>query len=231
MKKALLIGINYRGTSSELNGCINDVQNLKELIVPNSTEVIVLTDDAADKPTKENILNGLNWLADCKPGDNLLLQYSGHGSYIADVNGDESDHRDEVICPIDYDSAGFISDDTLRSILSKIPADVNLFVVMDCCHSGTILDLKYLYTRDYLGRITLKTQNYQDLNANIISISGCKDTQTSADTFEPDVQTGKWEAQGALTYAITSTIKKYRDQSKLLTWRRLMLGVYDEIKA
>ena len=28
-KKALLIGINYKNTENELNGCINDIQNIK----------------------------------------------------------------------------------------------------------------------------------------------------------------------------------------------------------
>ena len=32
-KKALLIGINYIGTSSALNGCINDVENIKRYLL------------------------------------------------------------------------------------------------------------------------------------------------------------------------------------------------------
>ncbi len=32
-EKALLIGINYAGTSSALRGCINDVHNIRELLV------------------------------------------------------------------------------------------------------------------------------------------------------------------------------------------------------
>jgi hypothetical protein len=32
-KRALLIGINYTGTSSALRGCINDVKNLKQFLV------------------------------------------------------------------------------------------------------------------------------------------------------------------------------------------------------
>ena len=33
MKKALLIGINYTGTANELNGCINDVMNMKTALI------------------------------------------------------------------------------------------------------------------------------------------------------------------------------------------------------
>ena len=32
MKKALLIGINYVGTNSELNGCINDIYSMKNYL-------------------------------------------------------------------------------------------------------------------------------------------------------------------------------------------------------
>ena len=32
MKYALLIGINYKNTTNELNGCINDVMNMKKYI-------------------------------------------------------------------------------------------------------------------------------------------------------------------------------------------------------
>lgn len=235
MKKALLIGINYIGTPNQLNGCINDVQNLKDLIVPVDTEIKMLTDtvgNSADNlPTAANILSGLNWLCDVNPGDKILFQYSGHGSYTVDTSGDESDNRDELIVPLDYSTAGMISDDTLRQILSKLPEGVQLFVVMDCCHSGTNLDLKYSYQRNSEGKVVQKTYKYSELPAEIVCVAGCKDSQTSADTVEPDVLTGKWEAQGALSYAIGAVYSKYKSSNKLLTWRRLLCEIYDTISA
>jgi len=33
LKKALLIGINYRGTANELGGCINDVNSMKNILI------------------------------------------------------------------------------------------------------------------------------------------------------------------------------------------------------
>lgn len=32
-KRALLIGINYTGTANALNGCINDVNNVKQFLI------------------------------------------------------------------------------------------------------------------------------------------------------------------------------------------------------
>ena len=33
MKKALLIGINYTGQSAQLNGCVNDINNVQNLLI------------------------------------------------------------------------------------------------------------------------------------------------------------------------------------------------------
>lgn len=56
-------------------------------------------------------------------GQSLLIQNSSHGSQVDDLNGDESDSYDEVICLVnDSGSAiGFISDDEINGILQKIP--------------------------------------------------------------------------------------------------------------
>jgi len=102
-KKALLVGINYKGTSSELKGCITDVDNIKGYLLKNgysSQNITVLTDETAIKPTRVNILKHLLELivSDAKT---LFFHYSGHGSQTADDNGDESDGRDECLCPID----------------------------------------------------------------------------------------------------------------------------------
>ena len=59
MKRALLVGINYRGTKSELSGCINDVENVKKYLLKrgySEENIVVLTDDTPVKPTKSNIL-------------------------------------------------------------------------------------------------------------------------------------------------------------------------------
>lgn len=50
-RKALLIGINYFGQSSELRGCINDVKNVKQFLTRHGyqeDDMVVLTDDQRD---------------------------------------------------------------------------------------------------------------------------------------------------------------------------------------
>ena len=58
-------------------------------------------------------------MKDAQPNDSLFLHYSGHGGQTFDLNGDEEDGLDEFICPVDYNSAGYIIDDDLKTLLSK----------------------------------------------------------------------------------------------------------------
>ncbi|KAJ3019829.1 UNVERIFIED_CONTAM: hypothetical protein HDU68_010486 [Siphonaria sp. JEL0065] len=164
-KKALLIGINYVGTDSELSGCINDANNLKEFICqnygynPSPESMLMLLDDASDSaklPTFKNLLAGFVWLvSNTKPGDELFLSYSGHGGQIEDDDGDRESGLDCTLCPMDYDSAGQIrSDDLHRYLVAALPEGVKLSVVMDCCHSGTVMELPYTYRPDANGKMS-----------------------------------------------------------------------------
>ncbi|RXW15430.1 hypothetical protein EST38_g10422 [Candolleomyces aberdarensis] len=194
-KKALLIGINYVGTSAELGGCVNDVLNLRKFITErwgyDNSNIVTLTDDkkvSTLAPTKANILAQLKELVKgAQQNDALFLCYSGHGTQIRDKDGNEIDGQDEVICPVDYKSAGYIDD--------------------DCCNSGTALDLLYTYGPD--GRI-LNGANPDDPKkspADVIYLSGCRDDQTSDDTVEDG------RATGALSHAFVDTLTKEPEQS------------------
>lgn len=221
IKKALLIGINYRGTNAELNGCINDVHNIKKILMQiygyAEKNILLLTDDTYYKPTAQNIVDGLLWLKSY--GDNrmykksyyplssgtLYLHYSGHGSQIYDYSGDERDGLDEVICPLDYANAGFISDDVIRSYIGNLPTNINFQSIIDACHSGTMFDLKYTCSYDKNSNTYLlnTANNYPLTNANIIMISGCKDEQVSMDINVLGT------AAGALTHAFLEALKYY----------------------
>jgi len=135
-KYAVLIGINYFGTNSELGGCINDANNLKEFLIERCNylpeNILMLTDDNDDnKPTKQNIKNSFDMLVDKAKNDQfteLWLSYSGHGSYKYDKSGDENDNYDEVLCPVDYSDSGMIVDDYIyNNLISKLPSGVTLF--------------------------------------------------------------------------------------------------------
>ena len=110
---------------------------------------------------------------------------------------------DECLVPIDYNVNGMILDDELKGLLQCLNSDKKLTMVLDCCHSGSGVDLAYnVYER--AGKLSLL--NDPSVSANItrgkvLCISGCKDEQTSADAFEAG------EYQGALTYSFINAIK------------------------
>jgi hypothetical protein len=55
-----------------------------------------------------------------------------------DAGGDETDSKDDCICPIDYESAGMILDDDMNAILCMpLPQGSFLTSIFDCCHSGS----------------------------------------------------------------------------------------------
>jgi hypothetical protein len=98
--------------------------------------------------TRANMIAGMQWLVDGATSESrLFMGYSGHGSYQMNKtgNGDKNDeYRDDMICPIDFQQAGGILDDDLRAILvNPLPAGARLSVILDCCFSGTCLDLRY----------------------------------------------------------------------------------------
>ena len=77
-RRAVLVGINYTGTSDALRGSHNDVRTMYDILTKNHfnfhrDEVKILMDDHTEKytpPTKRNIMAALRWMVhDSKPGD------------------------------------------------------------------------------------------------------------------------------------------------------------------
>jgi hypothetical protein len=154
--RAILIGINYTGhEQGVLSGCHNDVRNMVEYMkdvhgFQDENITILLDDDEHTSPTHENIINAYKKIVDeSEAGDAVFCHYSGHGAKIRDDDGDEADGYDETLVPVDYHEAGMIRDDDLFDILIKpMKDDVHCVFLMDCCHSGTVLDLPYLFKAD-----------------------------------------------------------------------------------
>lgn len=136
-KKALLVGINYKGTGHDLRGCINDVNNVSAFLATQGFEIVTLTEKEA---TTQAILAALRLLvSDAKNGDILYFHFSGHGSQI--YSKLEEDKLDEIICPYDLDwKTKVITDNDLKEIFNSVPVGVNTTIVLDCCHSGDALD-------------------------------------------------------------------------------------------
>jgi hypothetical protein len=211
-KKALLIGINYINTPYALSGCIDDANRMKDLLTKHGFNSFqTLTDSTSLKPTKQNILNEFkNIIVNAQSGDILFFYFSGHGSYTYDRNGDETDRKDETIISSDLQN---VLDDELKTILSiNLKREVTIVGLFDSCHSGTMFDLKFNYLDSNNYDKYTENDKVSECNGNVIMISGCMDSQTSAEALIDN------KAQGAMTWSFIESINKIPNCS----WRELL---------
>jgi hypothetical protein len=227
-RKALLIGINYPGSSAELRGCINDVARMKQYITSkgfpdDSSAMRVLTDDGCNDgdPTMDAILEGIDWLVDgAGAGDCLFFHYSGHGGQMRDADCEEDDGFDETLIPCNYTRAGQIPDDKLwKKLVNKVPEGCRLTAIMDCCHSGTGLDLPFKFQQ---GEGWSLDDDPSFSAGDVQMFSGCRDDQTSADCVAGGV------AGGAMTNAFLSVLEGRDDGD--LQYHELMEHLHRELK-
>lgn len=162
-RKALLIGINYRSQPQPLQGCESDVQNMTAFLISRGystdpRDMVVMTETRGPGPyypTGHNILAAMDWLVS-EPGCFLFLHYSGHGGQVANRNGDRSSGYDDTIVPVDYQRYGQIDSSTLHQhLVSRLAPGSTLFVAFDCCHSGSALELPWVYRAQGDGQISL----------------------------------------------------------------------------
>ena len=143
--RALIVGVEkYRdprvpGTP----GCEADARAMEQLIksVYKFTEVRILINEEATASNIERWFR--SWLiTGTRPGDRVFFFYAGHGSQIADDNGDErkEDGKDETLAPYDVDprsGENMIRDDLFDEMIGKLSGR-RAVLVFDSCHSGTI---------------------------------------------------------------------------------------------
>lgn len=223
-KKALLIGINYIGTSSQLNGCINDINSVSDLLTKKYAfkpeSITKITDETLKKPTREVILASFAaFLASGNEGDLLFFSYSGHGSYTLDRNNDETNANDEMI--ITSDLKGIVDDELKALIQKNLKKNVTLFALFDSCFSGTVLDLKYQYFDSLANDVNTINNNETETVGNVIMISGCSDIQTSSDAFLDK------KYQGAMTWSFISAVS---ESTTTISWRDLLIKMRDQLK-
>jgi len=182
------------------------------------------------------------------------------------VDGDEGDGQDEVIYPMDFKQNGHLVDDMMHEIMVRpLPAGCRLTAIFDSCHSGSALDLPYIYSTEGkvkepnfaseagaslktaftsytsgnmggvlkagMGLVKTATGSGQKADkyaratrtspADVISWSGCKDSQTSADANEA----GK--ATGAMSYAFMTAL----DQNQQQSYQQLLNSLRDILRS
>ncbi len=228
----LLIGINYEGSPYELENCIHDIEHvqkyfLKPYLKAKDANTVFMSDHQKGTslyPTAKNIRNQFDaFVKKLNQSKQGYFHYSGHGSYLRDTSNDEKDRRDEVLVPVDSNYSGYIRDDEIfQTLVENVGSDVKLTVTSDCCHSGTVMDLPYKWNVDgSFSEEANYTEGQLKSFPDVVMISGCKDTQTSADG---GAISGETKGAGAMTAAFIETLKEH---NYLLTYRELITGIRD----
>jgi hypothetical protein len=140
-KRALLIGINKYRAVPKLQGSLNDIETMRQILLTrwgfSEKNITMVTDEGA---TRAGMLEALDQLVkDAGPNDIVYFHYSGHGSQVEDLNGDEpEDHLDETLVPQDGRTGEVrdVTDDELDAVFARMRAKSAL-IVLDSCHSGT----------------------------------------------------------------------------------------------
>lgn len=210
VKKALLFGLNYDKTpDARLRGCHEDVKNMSQLLKTKYgfDEIDVHLDNAPHaRTTASGILQEINDLAvEChkRKIETVYIHFSGHGTRTRDWSGDENDGYDEALVPSDFKTRGLVSDDYVKRVLRNFPEFTNVICCFDCCHSGSVADLKYRYKDNANWVVEDKSKS---CDANIVMLSGCTDTQTSADAFNVN---NRRKFTGACTSCLIRTLEKH----------------------
>lgn len=185
----LIFGNNYSNSPYELTGCVNDARKmermLKETLLFNDVEVFTevkgqalcdLVLDAVRRTHMQHVVN-------------LWIHFSGHAGQVRSNNSYESDGLDECIVPVDFQQVGLLRDNFFRDALKRVNPRTNVICTFDCCHSGTITDLKYAYTRSNFGDPVITHSAYA-CDARVICLSGCRDAETAKEKDGIGIMTG-----------------------------------------
>lgn len=235
-KRAVLIGINYYNTKYQLSGCHQDVQDMAKVLTDtfnyDISNMTIMLDDEKDplhknplSPTKANVTRVIKDLvAKTKPGDCLFIHYSGHGSRGYDAEGDEKDGMDDCICLVD--DTEIIDDELHKILVDPFPTGARLRCLFDCCHSGSMLDLEFRWK--YGHKTYMENNDSDEIQKDILMVSGCRDEQTSADAYISGVYSG------ACTWAVTDTIKEGTrasiDNLQKVTWMDFVSAIRFKLK-
>ncbi len=245
-RNALCIGINdYPGTGSDLDGCVNDAHDWARVLERRGYALTLLLDKKATRAAIRSHIEAL--LGRAVKGDSLVIQFSGHGSFVPDEDGDEPDGTDECLCPYDVRAAGPITDDEIFELYGARPAETRLLMISDSCHSGTVArfapiatpptmkgrhaperKVRFLPPAAYLSRAEaaklgvrrgLRPSSPPGRYAALL-MAGCQDTEYSFDAYF------EGRPNGAFTFVALRTLESLSARATYRQWfkaiRRLL---------
>jgi hypothetical protein len=249
MRFALQVGIDDYDHVNKLNGCVQDILDMKDVLIETfgfpAENIQTLTNKEA---THEAIIKAFktHLIENAKkyPDAVVIFQYSGHGSQAYDGNGDESDGLDETLVPVDSrdrENKHFdITDDELNDLFEELSQFTpNITFILDSCHSGSATRGESNVRRVSKderpqppqaaissSRSASGVRDYERVdvlrnNERYITISGCSSTEVSNERNGLSLKTN-----GALTYHLVRALQRAKPD---MTYRELMAEVANAV--
>jgi hypothetical protein len=147
--RALLVGVGrYQHPGIDLPAIDLDLERMRDTLNRLGIENRQIHTLLDEKATARDVVREFEtWLRDgVGPSDRVVFYFSGHGSNVPDLDGDEDDGVDEVLVTHDMRRAtvagrstlaGVVTDDQLGRLIAKVPSR-DVLVIVDACHSGTV---------------------------------------------------------------------------------------------
>jgi hypothetical protein len=238
-QRALLIGVGkYSAPGIDLPGIDLDLERMQETLNLMGFENSQIHQLLDSKATSKNVIREMEtWLkAGVKPEDRVVIYYSGHGSNVPDLDGDEPDGVDEVLVTHDVRRVtqngqrtltGVVTDDKLSSLIADIPSK-NILILVDACHSGTVsrslsmdnmsLAVDDVYVKSFTYEGMPEGEHFvfdrgfeKDGEPNFVSISAAGDTEKALGT----------ESGGIFTIGLSKAIAEISKSGGTVTINKL----------
>lgn len=224
----LVIGINdYIGTANDLDGAVNDANDIAQALVASGATVDLLIDGQATKAAIHD-----NWYAlidEAAPGDTIIFSYAGHGSQEPEPagRGGEDDGLNENFLLGGYQPSGpgtlerIVDDEMFEWLKAAQDKGLEVIFVADSCHSGT------MYRSVGSNHVRYRTGNFADpsLADDLLRMPPAEFAVTKEDDFnrvtfvgavadnrlDPEV-TINGQTRGALSWAFSRAIEGAADK-------------------
>ncbi|MEE9588921.1 MAG: caspase family protein [Hyphomicrobiaceae bacterium] len=225
----LMVGIDQYEAEQNLQGAVADAKDIADALeFQGAREVVVLLNE---KATYDRVAATLASLIDkARPGDTLVFSYSGHGTQMDNVEGDdnEKDGRDELWVLGGFNQRGgrgeFILDDGLHDWLRQAAArKLNVILVSDSCHSGTLTrsidkracPLPSRLSKSTPTRLMIRRRRPKPVNRTTVDASIPNLLYIGAAPDDEKVQE-VWigtQARGALSFSVAQAIRGLADDN------------------
>ncbi len=238
-QRALLVGVGkYQDSDLDLPGIDLDLERMRDTLGRlgfQPQQIKTLQDDQA---TSANVIEAFQtWLKQgVRAEDRVVFYYSGHGSNVPDMDGDEADKVDEVLVTNDVrrtrvkgraSLTGVVVDDKLGELIDAIPSK-NIWIIVDACHSGTISRSFSMENRSLAREpVFVKSYSYPGMPVgnksdfardiaskrpqNFVSLTAASDREKAIGTMKG----------GVFTIGLTETIARAAAEGKPITVNEL----------